>query len=94
MKKADNAESFLFSNRLENLSALLKNGVLDNMSNLDQLYEYILWYFGGLMPVQFMVIAGYIIFFTKNSYGRSEYMKGENLRSLKSVIFGCFVLRW
>ena len=94
MKKADNAESFLFSNRLENLSALLKNGVLDNMSNLDQLYDYILWYFGGLMPVQFMVIAGYIIFCTKNSYGRSEYMKGENLRSLKSVIFGCFVLRW
>ena len=39
MKKADSAVSFLFSNRLENLSALLKNGVLDNMSNVDQLYE-------------------------------------------------------
>ena len=31
MKKADKAVSFLFSNRLENLSALLKNGVLDNV---------------------------------------------------------------
>ena len=46
------------------------------------------------MPVQSMVTAGYIIFLTKNSYGRSEYMKGKNLRSLKSVTFGCFVLRW
>ena len=61
MKKADNAVSFLFSNRLENLSALLQNGVLDNISTVDQLYEYILWYFGGLMPVQFIkFIAGYI----------------------------------
>ena len=51
MKKADNAVSFLFSNRLENLSALLQNGVLNNMSNVDQLYEYILWCFSGLMPV-------------------------------------------
>ena len=39
MKKADNAESFLFSNRLETLSALLQNGALNNMSNVDQLYE-------------------------------------------------------
>ena len=39
MKKTENAVSFLFSNRLENLSALLKNGVLDNMSNVDQLYD-------------------------------------------------------
>ena len=62
MKKADNAVSFLFSNRLENLSALLKNGVLNNMSNVDQLYEYILWCFSGLMPVQFKFIAGYINF--------------------------------
>ena len=62
MKKADNAESFLFSNRLENLSALLKNGVLNNMSKVDQLYEYILWCFSGLMPVQFKVIVGYINF--------------------------------
>ena len=30
------------------------------MSNVDQLNEYILWYFSGLMPVQFKVIAGYI----------------------------------
>ena len=65
MKKADNAESLLFSNRLENLSALLKNGALNNMSNVDQLYEYILWYFSGLMPVQFKVIAGYINFLWK-----------------------------
>ena len=60
MKKADNAVSFLSSNRLETLSALLQNGVLDNISTVDQLYEYILWYFGGLMPVQFKFIAGYI----------------------------------
>ena len=39
MKKADNAVSFLSSNRLENLSALLQNGVLDNISTVDQLYE-------------------------------------------------------
>ena len=51
MKKA---MSFLSRNRLENLSALLKNGVLNDMSNVDQLYEYILWYFSGLMPVQFI----------------------------------------
>ena len=60
MKKADNAVSFLSSNRLETLSALLQNGALDNISTVDQLYEYILWYFGGLMPVQFKFIAGYI----------------------------------
>ena len=60
MKKADNAVSFLSSNRLETLSALLQNGVLDNISTVDQLYEYILWYFDGLMPVQFKFIAGYI----------------------------------
>ena len=60
MKKADNAVSFLSGNRLETLSALLQNGVLDNISTVDQLYEYILWYFGGLMPVQFKFIAGYI----------------------------------
>ena len=60
MTKADNAVSFLSSNRLETLSALLQNGVLDNISTVDQLYEYILWYFGGLMPVQFKFIAGYI----------------------------------
>ena len=35
------------------------------MSNVDQLYEYILWCFSGLMPVQFKVIAGYINFLWK-----------------------------
>ena len=56
---------FLFSNRLENLSALLKNGVLNNMSYVDHLYVYNLWYFCSLVPVQFMVIAGYINFLRK-----------------------------
>ena len=78
MKKADNAVSFLFSNRLENLSALVKNGFLNNMSNVDQLYEYILWYFSGLMPVQFMVIAAYINFL------RKRHTAVRNIRRVKT----------
>ena len=35
------------------------------MSNVDQLHEYILWCFSGLMPVQFKFIAGYINFLWK-----------------------------
>ena len=78
MTKADNAVSFLSSNRLENLSALLKNGVLHNMSNVDQLYEYILWCFSGLMPVQFMVIASYI------NFSRKLHTAVRNIRRVKT----------
>ena len=63
MKKADNAMPFYLEIDLKIYhAAFQKNSVLNNMSNVDHLYMYNLWYFSSLMPVQFMVIAAYINF--------------------------------
>ena len=63
MKKADNAMPFYLEIDLKIYhAAFQKNSVLNNMSNVDHLYVYNLWYFSSLMPVQFMVIAAYINF--------------------------------
>ena len=76
MKKADNAKPFYLEIDLKIYhAAFQKNSVLNNMSNVDHLYVYNLWYFSSLIPVQSLQP---ILIFTKTSYGRSKYKKGKN----------------
>ena len=80
MKKADNAMPFYLEIDLKIYhAALQKNSVLNNMSNVDYLYVYNLWYFSSQMPVQLiMVIAAYI------NFSRKLHTAVRNIRRVKT----------
>ena len=79
MKKADNAMPFYLEIDFKVYhAALQKNSVLNNMSNVDHLYVYNLWYFSSLMPVQFMIIAAYI------NFSRKLHTAVRNIRRVKT----------